>query len=80
MLLVLKVCFVLFACYASTDFVEGPVAQPPRRRNKNGEALSDQNTLSLSGLLNALDGVAASEGRVLFAYVAFPLSTIFPDT
>lgn len=25
------------------------------------------NTLSLSGLLNALDGVAASEGRILFA-------------
>jgi chaperone BCS1 len=46
----------------------GP-SPPPRRRNKNGEALSDQNTLTLSGLLNALDGVAASEGRLLFAYV-----------
>ncbi|KAH8822614.1 P-loop containing nucleoside triphosphate hydrolase protein [Flagelloscypha sp. PMI_526] len=45
---------------------EGP-SPPPRRRNKNGEALSDQNTLTLSGLLNALDGVAASEGRLLFA-------------
>jgi len=33
-------------------------------RNDN---LSDTNTLSLSGLLNALDGVAASEGRLLFA-------------
>lgn len=38
------------------------------RRKKNGE-LSDVNTLSLSGLLNALDGVAAAEGRILFAYV-----------
>ncbi|KXN87703.1 putative mitochondrial chaperone BCS1-B [Leucoagaricus sp. SymC.cos] len=35
-----------------------------RRRR---DALSDVNTLSLSGLLNALDGVAAAEGRLLFA-------------
>lgn len=35
----------------------------------NNEQLSDVNTLSLSGLLNALDGVAASEGRILFASV-----------
>ncbi|KAF8878838.1 hypothetical protein BD779DRAFT_1173609 [Infundibulicybe gibba] len=33
----------------------------------SGEQLSDVNTLSLSGLLNALDGVAAAEGRILFA-------------
>ena len=39
---------------------------------RNG-GLSDMNTLSLSGLLNALDGVAASEGRLLFAYVVGPL-------
>ena len=37
------------------------------RRHKNTEQLSEVNTLSLSGLLNALDGVAASEGRILFA-------------
>ncbi|KAF8345503.1 P-loop containing nucleoside triphosphate hydrolase protein [Amanita rubescens] len=37
------------------------------RRKKNGDQLSDVNTLSLSGLLNALDGVAAAEGRILFA-------------
>ncbi|KAG5647188.1 hypothetical protein DXG03_001147 [Asterophora parasitica] len=36
-------------------------------RNRRGEHLSDVNTLSLSGLLNALDGVAAAEGRLLFA-------------
>ncbi|KAI0784726.1 P-loop containing nucleoside triphosphate hydrolase protein [Abortiporus biennis] len=36
------------------------------RRTKT-EQLSEVNTLSLSGLLNALDGVAASEGRILFA-------------
>lgn len=38
-------------------------------RSRRGEHLSDVNTLSLSGLLNALDGVAAAEGRLLFAYV-----------
>lgn len=38
-----------------------------RHRNRHKEALSDVNTLSLSGLLNALDGVAAAEGRLLFA-------------
>lgn len=31
----------------------------------------DYNTLSLSGLLNALDGVSAPEGRLLFACVLF---------
>ena len=31
------------------------------------ETLTDTNTLSLSGLLNSLDGVAAAEGRLLFA-------------
>ncbi|KAF6755074.1 BCS1 N terminal-domain-containing protein [Ephemerocybe angulata] len=36
-------------------------------RNSGGDYLSDVNTLSLSGLLNALDGVAAAEGRLLFA-------------
>ena len=40
-------------------------------RRRYGRELSDMNTLSLSGLLNALDGVAASEGRLLFAYVLF---------
>lgn len=38
-----------------------------RRRGRGGDHLSDVNTLSLSGLLNALDGVAAAEGRLLFA-------------
>ncbi|KAI0779603.1 P-loop containing nucleoside triphosphate hydrolase protein [Fomes fomentarius] len=37
------------------------------RRTRKNDQLSDVNTLSLSGLLNALDGVAASEGRLLFA-------------
>jgi chaperone BCS1 len=40
-----------------------------RRRGRGGEQMSDVNTLSLSGLLNALDGVAAAEGRLLFALV-----------
>ncbi|PFH45533.1 hypothetical protein AMATHDRAFT_51616 [Amanita thiersii Skay4041] len=38
-----------------------------RRRGRSSDQLSDVNTLSLSGLLNALDGVAAAEGRILFA-------------
>ncbi|TFK90646.1 P-loop containing nucleoside triphosphate hydrolase protein [Polyporus arcularius HHB13444] len=38
-----------------------------RNRVRKNDQLSDINTLSLSGLLNALDGVAASEGRLLFA-------------
>lgn len=42
------------------------------RRHKN-DTMSDVNTLTLSGLLNALDGVAASEGRILFAYVPLRL-------
>jgi mitochondrial chaperone BCS1 len=40
-----------------------------RGRGRRTEQLSDVNTLSLSGLLNALDGVAAAEGRLLFALV-----------
>ena len=43
------------------------VVRNGRRVTKNNDHLSDVNTLSLSGLLNALDGVAASEGRILFA-------------
>lgn len=35
--------------------------------NDQSNQLSDTNTLSLSGLLNSLDGVAAAEGRILFA-------------
>jgi mitochondrial chaperone BCS1 len=46
------------------------------RRNRNKENLSDVNTLTLSGLLNALDGVAAAEGRILFAYVPFSIQLI----
>ncbi|KAI0280547.1 hypothetical protein BC826DRAFT_1112078 [Russula brevipes] len=37
------------------------------RRSRNKENLSDVNTLRLRGLLNALDGVATAEGRILFA-------------
>lgn len=43
------------------DKKEGPKTK--RQREKMG----DQNSLSLGGLLNALDGVAATEGRILFA-------------
>ncbi|KAG6811321.1 hypothetical protein H0H92_007985 [Tricholoma furcatifolium] len=49
---------------------EGPEPQGQNSnggRKRRGDQLSDVNTLSLSGLLNALDGVAAAEGRLLFA-------------
>lgn len=48
---------------------EGSGSGHRHRRHRHKEGLSDVNTLTLSGLLNALDGVAASEGRLLFAYV-----------
>ncbi|OBZ70965.1 putative mitochondrial chaperone BCS1-B [Grifola frondosa] len=52
----------------NADEKESTVEPSPRNRRTNkSEHLSDVNTLSLSGLLNALDGVAASEGRLLFA-------------
>jgi len=34
-----------------------------KEKEKEKEAINDGNTLSLSGLLNSLDGVAAAEGR-----------------
>jgi mitochondrial chaperone BCS1 len=49
---------------------QGPQPAPApssRHSRRHREQMSDVNTLSLSGLLNALDGVAASEGRILFA-------------
>ncbi|KAK0438308.1 P-loop containing nucleoside triphosphate hydrolase protein [Desarmillaria tabescens] len=49
-----------------SDIPNGPpTASRSRRRQR--DQLSEVNTLSLSGLLNALDGVAAAEGRLLFA-------------
>lgn len=44
-----------------------PTSSSGRHGRRHKEQLSDVNTLSLSGLLNALDGVAAAEGRILFA-------------
>jgi chaperone BCS1 len=44
------------------------------RRSRNKGNLSDVNTLTLSGLLNALDGAAAAEGRILFAYVLLAIA------
>ncbi|KAH7888909.1 hypothetical protein F5I97DRAFT_764989 [Phlebopus sp. FC_14] len=49
----------------TTEQPSGSGSNSRHRRHK--EHLSDVNTLSLSGLLNALDGVAAAEGRLLFA-------------
>lgn len=48
------------------DIPSGPPTSSRSRRHQRDQ-LSEVNTLSLSGLLNALDGVAAAEGRLLFA-------------
>ncbi|KIJ50430.1 hypothetical protein M422DRAFT_777141 [Sphaerobolus stellatus SS14] len=40
---------------------------PNNPAKPDGKEQEDVNTLSLSGLLNSLDGVAAAEGRILFA-------------
>jgi mitochondrial chaperone BCS1 len=55
--------------FGGDDVVSGPQPAPSSlsRHRRYREQMSDVNTLSLSGLLNALDGVAASEGRILFA-------------
>ncbi|KIJ18559.1 hypothetical protein PAXINDRAFT_70788 [Paxillus involutus ATCC 200175] len=49
----------------STASEQPAVSSGRHRRHK--DHVSEVNTLSLSGLLNALDGVAAAEGRILFA-------------
>jgi chaperone BCS1 len=53
----------------NTNNINTPSSGLGRSRGRRAEQLSDVNTLSLSGLLNALDGVAAAEGRLLFALV-----------
>src|ERR1700722_17680451 len=61
------------------DNDDNPPPPPPNSSSsrhssrRHREQMSDINTLSLSALWNALDGVAASEGRILFAYVYFLL-------
>ena len=52
---------------AAATAPENTDASHSRSRRHKNDHLSDVNTLSLSGLLNALDGVAASEVRILFA-------------
>jgi mitochondrial chaperone BCS1 len=48
------------------DIVQ-PQPAPSLRSRRHREQMSDVNMLSLGGLLNVLDGVAASKGRMLFA-------------
>ncbi|QRW21638.1 mitochondrial chaperone BCS1 [Rhizoctonia solani] len=52
---------------ATLTALMGRVPADKDENNKDEKKQEDVNTLSLSGLLNALDGVAASEGRILFA-------------
>jgi len=73
--------FVVDACFPSRDPTKEPAATAP-----HGSSLQTQNygygytpNVTLSGLLNALDGVAASEGRILFMttnHVAVRLNTV----
>ncbi|KIJ68071.1 hypothetical protein HYDPIDRAFT_173750 [Hydnomerulius pinastri MD-312] len=51
----------------STASEQPAVSSSSSRHRRHKDHISDVNTLSLSGLLNALDGVAAAEGRILFA-------------
>lgn len=53
-----------FTRSVSRDSTSTGVPTVPTKINKDS---SDGSTLSLSGLLNSLDGVAAAEGRLLFA-------------
>ena len=46
---------------------EGPKNKDEDEKKDVKKDVSDQNTLSLSGLLNSLDSIQASEGRILFA-------------
>lgn len=41
-------------------------AGPEKKEESDSKASTDTNTLTLSGLLNALDGMQASESRILF--------------
>lgn len=48
------------------EAVQAPQRRPGMRRGRNPEgSTSDQPNVTLSGLLNALDGVASQEGRIL---------------
>lgn len=46
---------------------EGPKNKDEDEKKDVKKEVNDQNTLSLSGLLNSLDSIQASEGRILFA-------------
>lgn len=46
---------------------EGPKNKDEDDKKDVKKDVNDQNTLSLSGLLNSLDSIQASEGRILFA-------------
>jgi chaperone BCS1 len=46
---------------------EGPKNKDEDEKKDLKKDANDQNTLSLSGLLNSLDSIQASEGRILFA-------------
>ncbi|KAF7291312.1 hypothetical protein MIND_01275300 [Mycena indigotica] len=52
---------------ADAEDKQGKEQDGKKKKEGRDKDLSDLNTLSLSGLLNALDGVAAAEGRILFA-------------
>jgi chaperone BCS1 len=51
----------------SNDWDEGNATRHLSSFSRRRDFVPDYNTLSLSGLLNSLDGVSAPEGRLLFA-------------
>ncbi|KAF5362116.1 hypothetical protein D9756_002135 [Leucocoprinus leucothites] len=56
-----------FTRSVSRDSTSTGAPTVPTASTKSSKENSDGSTLSLSGLLNSLDGVAAAEGRLLFA-------------
>ncbi|KAI0745611.1 hypothetical protein C8Q76DRAFT_34689 [Earliella scabrosa] len=54
-------------CIVLLEDLDAAFTRSTSRDGSSTGSPEDINTLSLSGLLNALDGVAASEGRLLFA-------------
>lgn len=52
--------------------IKSATAASNRKGPKHGDALGEQGGISLSGLLNAIDGVAAHEGRVLIMTTNHP--------
>jgi hypothetical protein len=56
-------------CILLLEDLDAPFTQGTRHDSTSSEANSDS-TLSLSGLLNCLDGVSGAEGRCVLAFIS----------